>query len=101
MGHWFLNNLNIEIMKYLKLILSLSIVVAFTFMVAVSCTATKPFGKGGAQLWGENCMRCHNTPPPTSFGDEQWDVIATHMELRAQLTDQEMKTILEFLKSAN
>lgn len=57
--------------------------------------------KSGAQLWGESCVRCHNTPSPATFSDVQWDVAIKHMEFRAQLTRPEAEKILEFLKSAN
>ena len=58
-------------------------------------------GKGGSQLWAENCARCHNIRPTTSYSDVQWDVTMLHMRVRANLTAEEHKKILEFLKSAN
>jgi cytochrome c5 len=58
-------------------------------------------GKGGAQLWSENCSRCHNIRSPDSYSDAQWDVAMMHMRVRANLTAEEHKKILEFLKSAN
>ena len=57
--------------------------------------------RGGAQLWGDNCARCHNSRSPSEFNDDQWDVIAHHMRVRANLTAYEHETILKFLKSAN
>src|SRR5689334_4227921 len=57
--------------------------------------------KGGAQLWEENCNRCHNYRPAGSYSDYQWDIIMMHMRVRAQLTATEHKQILEFLQSAN
>jgi hypothetical protein len=57
--------------------------------------------RGGAQLWGDNCARCHNSRSPSEFDDGQWDVIAHHMRVRANLTGYEHDTILRFLKSAN
>lgn len=53
--------------------------------------------KSGAQLWAENCQRCHNTPSPASFSHEQWVTIGMHMQTRAQLTDQERDKIVAFL----
>lgn len=58
-------------------------------------------GKGGAQLWGENCVRCHNAPPPTAYGDDQWTVIGQHMRVRANITRDETEKIIEFMKNAN
>lgn len=58
-------------------------------------------GKGGAQLWAENCARCHNMRPPTEFSSDQWQVIVHEMRVRANLTGQEQRKILEFLQSAS
>ena len=57
-------------------------------------------GLTGAELWSNNCMRCHNIRPPTMYSDAQWDVIVHHMRLRANITGQEQRAIVEFLKSA-
>jgi cytochrome c5 len=57
--------------------------------------------KGGSQLWSENCARCHNMRPPTTYSDGEWQVVMHHMRIRAQLTAEEYKAILEFLESAN
>lgn len=58
-------------------------------------------GKGGAQLWTENCIRCHNIRSPSTYSDAEWEVAMHHMRIRANLTAEEHKKILEFLKSAN
>jgi len=57
-------------------------------------------GLSGEELWSNNCLRCHNIRPPTMYNDAQWDVILHHMRLRANVTGQEQRAILEFLKSA-
>jgi len=57
--------------------------------------------RGGAQLWGDNCAQCHNSRSPGEFTDEQWDVVAHHMRVRANLTAYEHEKILKFLQSAN
>jgi hypothetical protein len=56
-------------------------------------------GKSGAELWAENCVRCHNIRSPSSLSPAQWEVAAMHMRIRANLTPEEHKKILEFLKS--
>jgi mono/diheme cytochrome c family protein len=58
-------------------------------------------GKSGAQLWAENCVRCHNIRSPSSYSPAQWDVVMMHMRMRANLTPDEHKKILEFLKSGS
>jgi hypothetical protein len=57
-------------------------------------------GLSGEELWSNNCLRCHNIRPPTMYSDAQWDVIVHHMRIRANITGQEQRAIVEFLKSA-
>ena len=76
-----------------------------------SCTSAEKYAeinkdkvaiqKSGAQLWGENCVRCHSMPSPSAYNDTDWDVIGMHMKVRANLTTIETKKIFDFLKSAN
>ena len=65
------------------------------------CASPSVKGKVGAQLWGENCVRCHNAPAPNAFEDKEWNAIGLHMKIRANLTHDELVKILEFLKMAN
>ena len=57
--------------------------------------------KSGAQLWGENCNRCHNAPDPHIYSDDQWDAVMEHMRTNANLTNTEVQKVVAFLKSAN
>jgi len=57
--------------------------------------------RSGAQLWGENCVRCHNAPSPASYNDTDWRTIGLHMRIRANLTDDQAKKIFDFIRSAN
>jgi cytochrome c553 len=69
-----------------------------------SGTATapgQPAKTGGTQLWAQNCGHCHNLRSPSSYSDAQWDVVALHMRVRANLTADEHRKILAFLKSAH
>lgn len=68
-----------------------------------SCATTSSLAeaKSGAQLWGENCIRCHNAPSPETFSDADWDVAVLHMRVRANLTENEAVKIAAFLKTAN
>jgi cytochrome c5 len=89
-----------------------AVLVVPVLLIIVSCkTSEKPSGqataevaplaKGGAQLWGENCARCHNMRSPSIYSDAEWDVAMAHMRVRANLTADEYKKIQEFLKSSN
>ena len=63
-------------------------------------TAAPP-AKGGAQLWAENCTRCHNARPPDYYSDAQWQILVHHMRLRANIDGAEARTIVQFLQASN
>lgn len=81
----------------------IGIVIAVVSLLAVlsatGCFTSKTIAaKSGAQLWAENCQRCHNTPSPSSFSPQQWKTIGLHMQTRALLTNEERDKIVAFLK---
>jgi cytochrome c5 len=55
--------------------------------------------KTGTQLWSENCTRCHNARPPTTYSGAQWTLVMHHMRSRANLTGEEERKILAFLQA--
>lgn len=55
--------------------------------------------KGGAELWSENCMMCHNLRTPSTFSHKQWEIAVQHMRVQANLTAEETRKILKFLQS--
>ena len=63
--------------------------------------AVPPMRKDGARAWVQNCMRCHNIRDPQERSDREWEVIVHHMRVRANLTAEEHRLIVEFLKAAN
>jgi cytochrome c2 len=83
-----------------RTILSILVILMISVIVIVnSCIASqKVSAKSGAQLWAENCQRCHNTPSPSTYSPEKWETIGMHMQSRALLTDRERDKIVEFLK---
>lgn len=58
-------------------------------------------GQAGAQLWANACARCHNMRDPGDFRDQNWRPIVSHMRVRAGLTGEDSRLILEFLQSSN
>lgn len=98
-----------KITRPAKLILGGSALLWITGLLLVGCASTPgpvtpPRGiasKGGAQLWAESCVRCHNVRSPSTYGDAEWEVAMHHMRIRANLTADESARVLEFLKSAN
>jgi len=91
---------NILKLKTLSLIISIAFI---NFIVILNSCKTPALiaAKPGAQLWAENCTRCHNTPPPSIYSDAQWEAVGEHMRYKANLTDQEVTKVVAFLKSAN
>ena len=87
----------------MKTIYSYVLVALIATVLIISGCKSSQFvaSKTGAQLWGENCVRCHYAPSPTDYSNRQWDLIVTHMQIRAQLTEVEKDKIIEFLNSAN
>ena len=89
----------------MKQIIIFAIIIGFLATVALNfagCKASeKVQAKSGAQLWGENCVRCHNGPSPSAYNDQDWETIGAHMRVRANLGADEVEKIVEFLKSAN
>tara|TARA_R110001583_G_scaffold80855_6_gene216490 strand:- start:13981 stop:14391 length:411 start_codon:yes stop_codon:yes gene_type:complete len=99
----------------------LSLVIVFIAIgaTAIACSSTKgtsaedttiavteieeefKIEKSGAQMWGETCNRCHLAPSPADYNDTDWETISLHMRVRANITENEITKIEEFLKSAN
>ena len=57
--------------------------------------------EGGAQLWSQNCGRCHNYRDPGEFSDAEWAVIIHHMRVRVPLYGKDADAILTFLQGSN
>ena len=67
-----------------------------------SCYVSKSIvDKSGAQLWAEHCNRCHNAPGPGEFSNTNWDIVAMHMQVRANIGTDEINKIVDFMKAAN
>ena len=85
--------------KHIMGILVATVGVLLLFISVSGCfVSEKVAAKSGAQLWAENCQRCHNMPSPAAFSPDQWEIVGMHMQTRAQLTNQERDKIVEFLK---
>ena len=87
-----------------NLIITISVIAIGTLIITelFSCKPSEAvISRSGAQVWGENCVRCHNPADPATFSDVEWDVAAMHMQIRGNLTPAEIKKVTEFLKSAN
>ena len=82
-----------------KIIIPIAFIISTSVILLDSCAPTKEIAeKSGAQLWGENCNRCHNAPSQDQYSSEQWGIIGNHMKLKAGITNEEMTKIVTFLK---
>ena len=90
-------------MKKLIMMIVLAISISGIAIFLSSCSAQRLTAaqQSGAQLWADNCIRCHNIPSPSAYNDEDWETIGLHMRIRANLTAEQQKKIIEFLKTAN
>ena len=88
-------------MKKIKIYIATISIIGSLVMLSQSCKVTQEVAdKGGSELWSENCGRCHNAPAGSVYTSDQWDVIGTHMRMRAHVTASETRKIVEFLQSA-
>lgn len=87
-------------MKAIK-ILGILVILLSTLESCSTKQVTASNERSGVQLWGENCIRCHNTPSPASYNDTDWSTIGLHMQVRANLTKEDSDKIFAFIKSAN
>jgi len=55
----------------------------------------------GAKLWSSRCGSCHNLRDPKDATDREWEMIVKHMRIRAGLSGQDSRDIIEFLKRSN
>ena len=82
--------------------LSVLLILGLGFIIALTITGCKASravsNKSGAQLWAENCQRCHNTPSPSTFSPDQWETVGLHMQSRSLITEEERNKIVGFLK---
>lgn len=51
----------------------------------------------GAEIFNNNCARCHNTRSLDEFSLEEWSVIMPHMREKAHLTGKETEAVMQFV----
>lgn len=60
-----------------------------------------PGSLDGATVYAWNCGSCHSERWPKERTDAEWDVIVTHMQVRANLTAEQAEAVLRFLQGSN
>jgi len=86
--------------------LATTFALAVTVLLIAGCASTPAdtrteSGPSGSRLWAQNCTRCHNSRSPSDYSGVQWEVAMLHMRIRANLTPEEHRKILEFLQTRN
>jgi hypothetical protein len=56
--------------------------------------------RGRAQMWAQNCNRCHNARPASWYSQREWEVAMHHMQVRGYLTGEETRGIMEFFRAS-
>lgn len=71
-------------------------------LFAASASAQDPNAvANGAVVYGRSCARCHNLRAPSERSDREWRVIVSHMRSRANLTRDDARSVLAFLRATN
>ncbi len=55
----------------------------------------------GAKVYAWNCGSCHSERWPKERSDAEWEVIMTHMRVRANMTADQTEAVLRYLKENN
>lgn len=84
----------------------LLLMIVFTSMIRVGYTQESNAENNGnklsgAELWAQNCGRCHNFRGPQEYKGVQWDIIVAHMRQIAGLPGAQAKAISKFLQEAS
>jgi mono/diheme cytochrome c family protein len=89
-----------------KILIALILVGAVAGSTATPCRAAeetkaerREMIRLGAQLWPVYCNQCHNARPGSEFAPYQWDQIIMHMRALPNLPAQDVRAIVEYLKS--
>ena len=89
-------------MKKSIIVSILTLIIASSSLLMNGCYVSKKAAdKSGAQLWSENCSRCHNAPGPGEFNNDNWEIVGMHMQVRANIDQNDITKIIDFLKAAN
>ncbi len=57
--------------------------------------------RDGAKVYAWNCGSCHSERWPKERSDAEWEVIMTHMRVRANMTATQTEAVLHYLKENN
>lgn len=79
------------------------IFICFLFFVLIGCSTLNESSaveeQSGVELWTLHCSHCHNIPNPADYNASQWEVVGTHMRIRANINGKEIEKIVAFLQT--
>lgn len=80
----------------------------FTLLSACSSTKAVPVTpviavemtqeEAGKMIYEANCANCHSLYPVASFTEAEWEPLVYNMQKNANLSDDEIKIVLDYLK---
>lgn len=89
-----------HILKSLSRLLMASLLLISWGAFADSATSDyQPSVLRGAELYNQNCGRCHNPRPAEHYSAREWSVIMPHMRVKAHMTKHETLDVEAFLGS--
>jgi mono/diheme cytochrome c family protein len=71
--------------------------ILFLLMFSASWVSAEPSPINGAEVFNNNCTRCHNARSLDEFSLEEWAVIMPHMREKAHLTGKETDAVMQFV----
>lgn len=83
------------------ILIAFTLILVFITLTDVSAEKPKKTELSGAELWSQNCGRCHNYRSIHEFNDPQWDIIVNHMRVVGNIPGDQSKAILKFLQDTN
>ncbi len=61
-------------------------------------SSKKALYREGARLWPAYCSQCHVARPGGEYSPAEWDTVMMHMRFRANLSGEQTRAIVQFLK---
>lgn len=83
---------NRSVMKFARPMLAL------IALLSVSIVNAEKSSINGAEVFNNNCARCHNARALDEFSLSEWSVIMPHMRERAHLTGKETEAVMDFIR---
>ncbi len=71
--------------------------ILFLLMFSASWVSAEPSPINGAEVFNNNCARCHNARSLDEFSLQEWAVIMPHMREKAHLTGKETDAVIQFV----